>query len=267
MKKQILFYPTNFRHVIDFKRVCNFLEGWDIRIICIESYLHRFGIRMEATIRDAGFPYVLATNPVPDHSWFNPMPDIVVFGAGYELLSLRLLTIAYELRIPTLAIEEVSQLLLNSNGLNNYTFPFDKLLVANEEEYDRFVNLGKGIRQLKITGLQCFENIPQQQILIKNRRALRHKLKIADWQRALIVVCAPLKSIFNRHSQETGIIRRKTPIAFNFDFWDGMKLSARKNAAPIIQPLVAVNNNDRIDRIKKTYRYFFGIQKLCLIKK
>ena len=164
---------------------------------------------MEAAIKNTGYPYVLATNPVPDHSWFNPMPDIVVFGAGYELLSLRLLSIASELRIPTLAIQEVSQLLLNNNGLNNYTFPFDKLLVANQEEYDRFVNFGKKRRELKIAGLQCFENIPQRQTLIKNRNLLRHKLTIADGQKALIVVCAPLKSTFNRHSQETRIIRKK----------------------------------------------------------
>ena len=211
MEKQnhILFFPTNYRHLIDFERVFRILSGWTVNVICFAPYLPRPGIRMEKTINDLGFPYVLACDSIPRDTWFKPRPDIVIFGAAFDLLALRLLCKSHALNIPSLAIEEVSQLMLNNNAFNLYSFPFDRIVVANEEEFDRFVKLGKKPETLVIGGLQCYENLPDPSFFLKIRKRVRAELKITDHDKLLSILCPALNVSASRHSSETHEIRAK----------------------------------------------------------
>ncbi len=90
--------------------------------------------------------------PRPPENVFDGVTALILFTAQPRVPPSTLIEEAFVRKIPVIAIEEVSQMMLSQGAMNNYVLPVDHFLVASEYEKAEFLKQGSPLAIIKTVG-------------------------------------------------------------------------------------------------------------------
>ena len=147
MSDIIVYYAVSPVHIRNIQLLRPHLEARKVRI----AYEKASPWLREGSANDMemiGF----APDDMPEALWQGRV-GVVVFSAIQPRLGpIALLAAALEREIPTVAIEESSQIALNQGRINNYVLPVDRVLTASEYERKGMIKAGLPARRFEAVG-------------------------------------------------------------------------------------------------------------------
>jgi hypothetical protein len=201
----LLFYPTSPVHVGELASVLARLQGWTCSAV-LPAHLAKIAPGIDAALANANIDCIV---PDPDPARLSELlprgTAVLLLGAVFEPFALELAAWGKTHGIPVAAIEEVAQLGLNATDISNYDAPFDRLLVASPDEFDRFLALGYPRQMLRVSGLPAYERI-RPSSLVEETAALE-RLGIRDGNKPIVYTTSPLRSRRAIHNKDTKYFR------------------------------------------------------------
>jgi len=195
----LLFYPTSPVHVRDMQLLLKKLSGWRCTAIVYHP-LARVAPGIAAALSEEG----IHTIGISEQSEFEKqLPSdatILAIGAAFEPFALDLFAWAKFQRTPVIAIQEVTQLVLNQLDINNYDAPFDRLFVASPVERRRFLDLGYPDHMLSVSGLLANDRFDASQTDRGNE--LFSKIGITDGKKPIVYTTSPLRGRLSLHNKD-----------------------------------------------------------------
>ncbi|MBN1526087.1 MAG: hypothetical protein JW919_00680 [Candidatus Omnitrophica bacterium] len=88
----------------------------------------------------------------PSREAFDDVKAVILFTAQLRTAQCNLVEEAFLRKIPVIAVEEVSQMMLSQAAMNNYILPVDNFFVASEYEKSEFMKLGVPSSALETVG-------------------------------------------------------------------------------------------------------------------
>lgn len=204
-RPHLLFYPTSPVHVRELASVLTQLPRWKCSAV-LHPDLATISPGIDDALALADFDCIV---PGPDPARLDDLlpkdASVLLLGAVFEPFALELAAWAKAQSIPVAAIEEVAQLGLNATDISNYDAPFDRLLVASPDEFERFLALGYPRDMLRVSGLPAYERIAPY--AAAEEAAALKRLGINDGRKPIVYTTSPLRSRRAIHNKDTASFR------------------------------------------------------------
>jgi hypothetical protein len=147
-ERTLLYYVVSPTHLNNADLLATEMTRWSFRIL----YEPQLSWWKNLDLSHEGFTFVPANRVDFDPTALDGVDVVIMSTVQPRDVPLSLLASCLEREIPVVALEESNQLALNSERINNYLLPVDRLLVASQVERDGMISAGVRAEQVEVTG-------------------------------------------------------------------------------------------------------------------
>lgn len=145
----IVYYVVGPVHLRNLELISQQMPNWDFRV-AYEANVPWFTSKQ---MNNLGYDVVpLIDDHIPVTLWNGNVRVIIFSSVQLRQTPVSLLKAALLRGIPTVAIEETSQIALNNGRINNYLLPVEHLLVASKHERNGMIAGGVPKQHVEVTG-------------------------------------------------------------------------------------------------------------------